>query len=177
MLIVRINGRSKKGNFLTKFTMGKVRHKHVCGLTLVEVIVSMIVITVASVGALAHQYLGAQHLRIAHAELTATRTGQLLLEDWKGAGGIDLQNYDATALNLGFVRPAGGESADYVITVDGVKMYIWLSYHDVAVDSFAGVTLRQISVKLRWRNDLGHGAIEDNDPTAIFTTYCRLGAG
>ena len=142
-------------------------------MTLIEALIAATVVAVLALGALSYQYLGATHFRIAHAELTATRTGQLLIEDWKGAGAPDIVNYDANTLKIGFNKPYPGDNRYYTITVDGIKMYVTLSYNDVDVDSFANITLRQISVKVQWRKDFGSGAVDVDDPSVVLTTYAR----
>lgn len=141
-------------------------------MTLIEALVAAAILAVLALGGLAYQYFGAVHFRIALAELTATRAGQLLLEDWKGSGAPDPVNYDATALGIGFTTGAG---SDYVITVDGITMFVWLTYQDVEVDTVAGLTLRQISTSLAWRRDYAAGMPGADDPSLILTTYARRG--
>jgi hypothetical protein len=145
------------------------------GVGIVEALVAALMVSVLALGGLSYQYLGAKHFRIAHAELTATRAGQLLIEDWKGSGANNPANYDATALGVGFLTPIGGEHCDYIITVDGVKMYMSLAYNDVEVDEDAGITLRQISDTIKWRNDGNPAEPGANDPSLVLTTYVRRG--
>lgn len=151
------------------------RHNFRKAVTLVEALVAATVVAVLALGGLVYQYLGATHFRIAHAELTATRVGQLVIEDWKGAGAPNLENYDATGLEVGFSKPIAGDNSSYLIAVDGITMHLTLSYDDVDVDEDAGVTLRQINVKVQWRKDYAAGELEENDPSIILTTYARLG--
>jgi type II secretory pathway pseudopilin PulG len=145
------------------------------GVTLVEALVAAVAVSILALGALAYQYLGAMHFRIAHAELTATRAGQLLIEDWKGNGAPDPQNYDATELGVGFETPINGDYSYYVITVDGIKLHMWPTFEDIDVDDFAGITLRRINLKIQWRQDFSYEDVDDDDPTIILTTYARLG--
>ena len=73
-----------------------------CGraVTLVEVMVAMAVLAIASLGAVSYQYHAARQTQVASAQIVATRTAQLLLEDCKGTGGsID---YYPTGLRPGF---------------------------------------------------------------------------
>ena len=142
-------------------------------MTLVEALIAATVVAILALGALVYQYLGASQFRIAHAELTATRTGQMLIEDWKGSGVPDIVNYDATTLGMGFEKPYPGDNSYYTIKVDGIRMYVTLTYGDVDVDAFANVTLRQISVKIQWRKDFGSGAVGADDPSILLTTYAR----
>jgi Tfp pilus assembly protein PilV len=139
------------------------------GLTLVETAISLAVVAISTLGSLSYQYHAARQIHIAHAELVATRTGQLLVEDWKSTGGA--QNYDPVALNIGFAQDP--TSTYYLITVDGVRLSVWL----VALDedmSFGG-SLRRITVTLRWRANFDAQPPTASDPIVVFTTYVRRG--
>lgn len=125
------------------------------GFSLVEVMLTMAILAIAAVGALGYQYYAAKHARIAQSQITATRTAQLLLEDWKSTGGSE--DYDPTALGLGFSSilsvPATEVSSGvplgstvYAITVNDVPMLITLTWKDIANDSIAEVTLRQLTI-------------------------------
>lgn len=63
----------------------RTRHAH--GLTLIEVVVATVIISVASIAALNYGYHGAVQRRRARAHAGAVRVGRLLLEDWKANGG------------------------------------------------------------------------------------------
>ena len=176
------------------------RLKFAAAVTLVEVIVAMTVLAIAAVGALGYEYYAALQMRIAHAQTTSTRTAQLLLEDWKSTGGSE--NYDPIALGLGFssniIYLSQGiplPNGVYNITVDDVPMVIVLKWADVAYDSEAEITLRQLTVTTVWRRNTGKivnwGTITSEEianehansgygdalrPLATLTTYVRLDA-
>lgn len=125
------------------------------GFTLVEVMVAMTILTIAALSALGYQYYAAGHARIAQAQITATRTAQLLLEDWRSTGGSE--DYDPTTLGVGFTSVLSIPAAEvsqgtplattpYNITVNDVPMLIMLYWEDIAYDSVAEVTLRQLTV-------------------------------
>ena len=140
-------------------------------MTLVEVMLAVTIIVIAALGTLCYEYLCADHVRFARAQLAATRIGQLLLEDWKSAGGAD--NYNPEDLQMGFSLPAELPAGTYMTTVDGLPLYITMNYDDVATDDFAGVTLRKIAVVVRWKNDTGRGVVTEDDPRVVLTTYVR----
>lgn len=140
------------------------------GMTLIEIMVAMAILAIAAIGALGYQYHSATHNRIARLEMTATRTAQLLLEDWKGTGG--LSNYDPRNLNIGFTKLE--DSDIYRIVIDNLPMYAKLAYTDLDYDSTAGLTLREISVIVRWRRDLSAGMPTISDGILVLTTYVRL---
>jgi prepilin-type N-terminal cleavage/methylation domain-containing protein len=150
------------------------------GFTLVEMMVTVAIIAVAAVGALDYQYYAAQQSRIAQTQIVATRTAQLLLEDWKSTGGSTA--YNPVNLQLGFssaVIPVDFgmglalgsilNSSIYTITVNDVSMLIILGWSDVATDATSGTTLRRLNVMVRWMQQGGLC----NSPV-ILTTYVRL---
>jgi len=139
------------------------------GVTLVEIIVATVVLAVAVLGVLNYQYHATRRTQLAQDELTATRTARLLLEDWKSAGGDE--NYDPTTLEMG-IKPTGVADR-YLIRVNDLPMFATLEWRDVDHDPEASVTLRQIQVHLRWRQDRTVGALDDTDPDFTMTTYVR----
>lgn len=164
------------------------------GLTLVEAMVAMVLLAIVVLGALGYQYYAALHARIARAQIVATRTAQLLLEDWKSTGGST--EYDPSTLGLGFSAklavPAhwsngegGGAGAPLhdgvyaITTVDNlVPMVVMLRWVDVAEDAQAQVKLRQLTVIVNFgtQADLQAGSAvwPANLEPIILTTYVRL---
>jgi prepilin-type N-terminal cleavage/methylation domain-containing protein len=143
------------------------------GFTLIEVIIASVSLSIIALGALSYQYFAAVHNHIALAQVTATRTGQLLIEDWKNNGGSAM--YDPTSLNLGFLK-SDKDGWGYYIVVDNLPMYINLISSDVAVDVAAGVTIRELDVRVAWRRDYKEDAPGADDPSVILTTYARIDA-
>jgi Tfp pilus assembly protein PilV len=140
-------------------------------MTLVEVMLAVAIIIIAALGTLCYEYLCADQVRFARAQLAATRIGQLLLEDWKSSGGSD--NYNPEDLEMGFSLPSELPAGTYMTTVDGLPLYITMNHDDIANDEFAGVTLRKITVDVRWKNDTGKGPTGGDDPSVVLTTYVR----
>jgi hypothetical protein len=166
------------------------RPKFVSAVTLIEVMLAMAILTVAVLGSLSYQYYAAAHARIAHAQITATCTAQLLLEDWMSTGGS--KDYDPAKLGLGF-SSASAIPADfsqeedlgnplnqavYAITIDEMPMLVMLSRKDVAHDITTGATLRQLGIIVEFgtlATDTKAGRLEDLPPL-ILTTYVRADA-
>jgi prepilin-type N-terminal cleavage/methylation domain-containing protein len=149
--------------------------------TLIELMVALAVISIAALCALDYQYYAAKHSRIAHTQITAMRTAQLLMEDWKSVGGSTA--YNPLNLQLGFSSasvPSGftlGQSIGttlnntvYTITINNVSMLIILGYSDVEHDIISGTTLRQLTAMVRWQEG---GSTLCVSPV-VFTTYVRL---
>jgi len=154
--------------------MNTIRKKRTAGLTLIEVMIAMAFLVIIASGALSYQYYAALHARAALAQMTAIRTAQLLVEDWKSAGGSAA--YNSTNLNLGFTD-SDSDSADYEITVDNLPMYINLSYNNIEHDDEAQITLRKITVRVNWRNDrrVPTGRAEE-EASMELSTYVRVDA-
>jgi prepilin-type N-terminal cleavage/methylation domain-containing protein len=142
------------------------------GMTLLEVMVAVAFIAVAALGTLCYEYLCVDHVRIARAELIATRIGQLLIEDWKSTGGS--LDYNPEDLNMGFDLP-DGLPTNCVTVVDGLPLHISMTHADVdgGVDTFAGTKLSEISVVVSWKKDFSGGTPEDDDPRVALVTYVR----
>ena len=145
------------------------------GFTLVEMMISAAIIIIVALGTLSFQYQNVKNSRISEAQVTATRLGQMLLEDWKSTGGDP--GYDATSLGLGFLAPTLPATGSYIITLDNQTFYIQMAQQLVPIannpDPVAGVTLQQLSVTVSWRKDYGNGAVSSSDPTLTFTTFVR----
>ena len=139
------------------------------GVTLVELIVATLVLAVASLGALSYQYHAVKRAKIARAEITAAQLAQLLIEDWKSRGGDE--NYDPTELNMGLEDL--GIEGQYKIILNEFPMQVELWHSDIDTDETAGVTLREIRVIIRWRQDYQDLAPGASDPTFTTTTYVR----
>jgi prepilin-type N-terminal cleavage/methylation domain-containing protein len=157
--------------------------------SVIELMVAVTIIAIAAVGGLEYQYHAVKHSRIARVQLTATRTAQLLLEDWKSVAG--LTSYNPLNLQLGFANSAVpsdftmGQSIGsvlnntvYTITINNVPMVIMLGYSNVASYSISGTvtTLRQLTVMARWKQGqaIGSGGNTLCDSPVILTTYVIL---
>ncbi|MBN2020934.1 MAG: hypothetical protein JW749_12010 [Sedimentisphaerales bacterium] len=144
-------------------------------MTLIESMLSVLIISIIAIGTLGYQYLSMKHTRAADAQMLATRISQLLLEDWKSMAGDS--DYDPESLHLGFDSPLPGEFGDYYINLGNIPFFIQLQYNDVDQDNTANITLRQIAVTVRWRKDYARGALSSGDQILTLTTYVRRDQG
>jgi prepilin-type N-terminal cleavage/methylation domain-containing protein len=141
------------------------------GFTLAEVSLAVAIIVIAALGALCYEYLSIDHVRIARAELAATRVGQLLIEDWKSTGGNP--DYTPEDLNMGFALPPNAEAGQFMTTIDGLHLFITMDSDNKESDDFAGTVLREIDVTVKWRHDFSNGIPTDRDPAVVLSTYVR----
>jgi len=169
------------------------RRRRARGFTLIEQAVAAVVLAVAALGVLQYQYFAAGQGRIARVQMAAARAAHLLIEDWKSTAGSD--EYDPSELGMGFsagcAAPSGftvpgGLGATLNDSVYGavfcdVPALVMLKYLDVAQDTQARITLRQIAVIVRF------GQVS-SDPSSVpetrfaemppitLVTYVRLDA-
>jgi prepilin-type N-terminal cleavage/methylation domain-containing protein len=157
--------------------------------TLIELMMTIAIVVIAVVGTMGYQYYAAKQSQIAFAQTTATRTAQLLLEDWQSTGGAT--TYDPLQLQFGFSSaPVPSDftmglslgsvlnNVIYTITVNNVPMSIMLSWCDVANDSVAQTTLLQLRAMVRWQQGyiLQGGTTLCISPVVLTTSYIRLDA-
>jgi len=158
----------------TLYISSNKRHRFLAGFTLTGVMIAMAIFLIITIGALNYQYYAALHSRSALAQMTATRAAQLLIDDWKSAGGS--ATYDPTSLNLGFAG-YDEDGFDYSITVDDLPMYMNLSYNDVEHDEEAQITMRKITVRVNWCDDHSVPTGQTDEESSMeFSTYVRVDA-
>jgi hypothetical protein len=165
------------------------QRKFASAISLVEVVMATVIFAVVAIGALSYQYHAAKNAKIAHAQITATCTAQLLLEDWMSTGGS--QSYEPAKLGMGFSAASAipaeftqeeglGSAlneAVYAITIDDLPMLVMLTNKDVAQDA-GGAILRQLGVIVEFgtlSDDTDAGWLE-NIPPVILSTYVRADA-
>lgn len=146
------------------------------GMTLVEVVIAGVILFVAAVGALSYQYHARKQAKIAWAEMTATRTAQMVIGDWKSTGGKPLNGssgYNPHDFDADFVYQSDGI---WKVNVDKLTMYVLLSMDDAEYDEAAGVYLRELKVIARWRTDFADGDVNNTSPSIVLNTYIRADA-
>jgi len=166
------------------------RRKFASAVSLVEVMVATVVLSIVTIGAMSYEYHTSRDATIARAQIAATRTGQLLLEDWMSTGGST--DYNPSALGLGFSDASAipssfsdqsglgvpQDNAVYAITVDEMPMLVMLTRKDVAQDTVTGAVLRQLGVVVEFGTLVAGKDVDrlENIPPLILTTYVRADA-
>ncbi len=129
-------------------------------MTLIEVVIATVIISIAAVGVLSYGYHGAVQRRMARAHAGAVRTGYLLLEDWKANGGSIFYARAVKGmpspleLDMGFeyvkmTHKVGGLiECIYKLTVDTIPMHITL------MRPTGYLRLVPLTVTVRWLDDL-----------------------
>ncbi len=158
------------------------------GLTLIEVMVTILILMIAIVGAMAYRYYSTLDTRKADQQITAGRIGLLLLEGWRGAGGraqtdlfnnfnpSDLSNLAAQLqISSGSSGPAvssGFQSfGNFLAVCEGAKYYATMSYSDTEAITSG---LRILNVEVAWIYDYPVGNYKVTDPTIRLTSKVGL---
>jgi hypothetical protein len=141
-------------------------------MTLIEVLVATVVVSVAVTGVLSFGYHGARQRRMARAYATAVRVGHLLMEDWKANGGSMFyakaitSTHNPLELDMGFEYKKSQEF--YEITVDGIPLRVELTRPT------GYYRLIPLTVTVWWWLDLREDNVRDDDPKIVLTTNARI---
>jgi prepilin-type N-terminal cleavage/methylation domain-containing protein len=147
--------------------MKRVYRHFAKGLTLIEVMISLIIILIIVIGVVSYMYASMWNARRAEVRITATRVGQLLLETWKITGQVNQgiwdvtafnpitdfgpelpNNFQAAAVDLGGI---GVELGDYQIQIDGVYYFVTLLYNNSQP--------RMLNARVAWNIDLASATL------------------
>ena len=162
-----------------KIFVDRFRNNH--GVTIVEIMVAIVVILVAVIGAMGFRYHAVMDAREADARITAARVGSMLLNAW--AARIGDASFDPVAeFNPGIpiaisatgpAVPTGFTEQDkYHILCDDVNYYSTLSYQDTSSGQ-AGV----LTITINWLNDYREWDESAVKQSINMTTYVRSGSG
>jgi len=117
---------------------GCERAKSPCGLTLIEVMCAILVLSVAVLGASAYRYYATLDVRKAEQQVTAARLALLLCEGWRGVKATETydpvgyfgQELDIEAVDEGPKIPAeSGYLGHYKIDVGSVDYHSMLGWN------------------------------------------------
>ena len=134
--------------------MGTGKHTYK-GLTLIEVMISVLIALVIVIGVIGYMYACAYNARAADVRATATRLGLLVMEAWK-ADGVDLDLFDPGQLaspdilvdntnNIGMTGSLSETVGTPMIKINGVSYFVTLT-HDFEL-------LPKMEVLVAWNPD------------------------
>jgi Tfp pilus assembly protein PilV len=164
--------------------MKSLRTNNKTGFTLVEVMVAMVIIIIGIVGAMGFRYFCVLDAKKADAQITAARIATLLLEDWKGAGGLayvpntNLSSSSGLTVAASSTGPAAAfpnsilnNTSYHVVCNVNASSII----HYYVTLSSAATLPRTLNVSVGWRNDYKADTLSTTDKTnrvISITTYC-----
>jgi prepilin-type N-terminal cleavage/methylation domain-containing protein len=160
--------------------MGDKRTKSVRGMTLLEVLVATVVISVSAVGVLSYEYHAAKQAKIASVYADAVRIGNFLLEDWKANGGSTLYANSLDEidndLGMGFTQTGPGV---YRFTANNIPMQVKLSYSDLDPPRLNGAGYRRLiplRVTVRWGVNFTSATIDSTSVSQliVLNTFARV---
>jgi len=155
---------TKRNSFYPKASIGSVVNIVKCtksapAVTLVEIMVTIIILLVAILGACSYRYYAALDARRADVYITAARLGSLLCENWKGVQGDYAYNVTDDLLEdlvIETVYEGPDVPADvgilgyYKIAVKGVNYHTVLWWKPVS--SYSDLRELHVIVAWNWRN-------------------------
>lgn len=159
------------------------------GITLIEVMVSLLVAMIIGIAAMSYMYSCALHAHEADVRITAMRIGQLLLDGWKitgnvnDAGAWDVLAFDPTSDSFDTSLPApflgtsygvtglDNELGRYRIKIDGVYYFATLSYINDNPDSAYLIPLYRLNANVAWNQKLSSPSLEANYKSIDVTSY------
>jgi len=161
-------------------TMAARDFKYSKGVTLIEVMTAIFILTVVVLGTSGYRYYAALDTRRAAMHRTASRVGLLLCESWRGVKGAE--TYDLTAdlgselaiTNSGIGPDAPSEFTKlndvcYEIDIDSFHYWVTLSWRDLST------RLRALNIVVAWsQRSSGADGFADADKTFKLTTYTSM---
>jgi len=155
----------------------RLSNKNTKGLTLVEIMISIVIILVAIVGAMSFRYYTAMDAREADVKVTAARIGGMLLDGWKAKGGDTTydpdaefsSNLDISTCVTGPAVPTGYTELDtYLIVSNRANLYATLSYEG-STTTAPGI----LNVKIAWLHNYTTGTVGVTDKSVQLTAFVR----
>ena len=120
------------------------------GLTLIELMVAILLLAIAVIGAMGFRYFCAMDARRADVQMTGARLGWMLLENWKASGGDTTYVPLIPGLTItpgpGPAKPADfTQHQSYHVLVNGAHLYATLSYKNATPTE-----ARKLNVNVAW---------------------------
>lgn len=150
------------------------------GFTLIEIVISILIIMVLATGAMGYQYYSVRDVNLSEVQATAVRMSMLLLEAWKGEQGDE--TFDPVSafetqitISSSMTGPAvptdkGGASLTllgyYEIEVQGTYYYAALSWK-----AASSLEPKVLNVTTTWRRDYGEGELQGNELSVQYSTF------
>jgi hypothetical protein len=139
--------------------------------------IAMAILLAALIGTSNFRYYSTLDAQKAAAKITASRIGLMLCENWRGLGGIETYDPEASLGSTLTITPSTGPDkpgdfnllGSYTITLNGANYYITLSWKDVSSG------LRALNIIVAWaQREQGTSSLNDADKSFKLTTYALL---
>ena len=113
--------------------MKKYERRFCSALSIIEVMVFVVIISIAVIGVSGYRYFTTLEIRRSDCELTAGRIASLFCESWKGLGGVPAYNPISDVNNLGIGLSITEES--HTMTPPAPLNFTALGYYRVVSDN------------------------------------------
>lgn len=149
------------------------------GFTLVEVIISILIVMVLATGVMGYQYRSAYDVKLAEIQAEAARISMMLLERWKGDEGSlhfnPVWTFTEIEIWYSFFGPPAPDDGSgnklkvfghYRIKLDDTYYYVTLSWGE-ATD----LQPRVLNATTAWRRDYTHGFLTGDESFVRYSTF------
>jgi type II secretory pathway pseudopilin PulG len=153
--------------------------KRVCtrlkAFTLVEIVLSILILMVLVNGVLGYQYLSARDVKIAEVHTAAGRLGTLMLQSWKGGGGqAGFDPVAAFGAELDIRTSGHGPSVPegfsfhgrYRVRMNDVCFFVTLAKANATEQRPA-----TLHASVAWRKDYGNAALDGTEKPVQLSCY------
>ena len=156
------------------------RIKYKSGFTLVEIVISILIIMVLVTGVMGYQYRSTYDVKLSEIQMNAARISMLLLEGWKGDQGHadfdPVSEFDSeitiTDSTFGPEVPVDKDGMAltllgyYEIEAEGAYYYATLSWSDAS-----SLEPKVLNVTTAWKMDYSKGALQGDEAFVRYSTF------
>lgn len=151
------------------------RKKLISGTTIIETMVAIALTIVGVTGAMYFRYNSALDARKADVQITASRIGLTLLDNWKGSGGFTDYNPITQLASIMYLSDSDGPDTpvdftslgSYNVLANNLSYYITLSYKDET-------DKRILNVCVGWQGDHTNETLGLGYRFVKFSTYTAI---
>ena len=151
-------------------------HKCAVGSSLIEIMVTILIMALVLLGASGFRYYAALDTRRADVKITASRLGSMFLSNWNAIGssstqigqGLEIYNNAPGAAVPGGFSALGAESnPNFRIVINNVNYYATLSYKDQVNKP------RTLNVCVAWMDNYQQWDESETRQSVNFTSYAN----
>lgn len=149
------------------------------GFSLIEVLISIFIVTVLVTGVMGYQYRSSHDARVSEIQTAAARLSMTLLEGWKGTGGAatfdPVSAYNEMEIVSALAGPSlpddtGGASLTvldhYEVRFEEAYYYVTLSWAEAAAQQ-----PKLLNIVTAWRRDYTQGSLTGDESFVCYSAF------